>query len=98
MQKRRNDRFIVELPGGADFRDRDRMGDVRLATLPILPEVGFIAEVERSLDLLDFFRRKIAAERRRQFRNGNDVMATRLFRRGKRPEHMASRLSEGCAT
>src|SRR5476651_2622204 len=72
------------------------MRDVWLATLTILPEMGFIAEMESQLDLLDFFRRKVGGQLGRQFRNGNDVVATRLFRGGSRPEQMAKRLFENC--
>src|SRR5476649_1120195 len=72
------------------------MRDVRLAALPILPEMGFIAEMESQLDLLDFFRRKVRGQLSGQLRNGNDVVAARLFRCGSRPEQMAKRLFENC--
>src|SRR5471032_2583375 len=72
------------------------MRDVWLATLTILPEMGFIAEMESQLDLLDFFRRKVRGQLSGQFRNGNDVVAARLFRCGSRPEQMAKRLFENC--
>src|SRR5476649_1375539 len=72
------------------------MRDVWLATLTILPEMSFIAEMESLLDLLDFFRRKVRGQLGGQFRNGNYVVAARLFRCGSRPEQMAKRLFEDC--
>ncbi|MGF6548074.1 hypothetical protein QFZ96_003145 [Paraburkholderia youngii] len=70
------------------------MRDVGFAALAILAEVGFVAEVERRLDVLDFFRRQIAGQRGRQIGDGDDVMPARLLRRGGRPEQMTKRLLE----
>ena len=58
VQQRRHDRLRIELPAGADFGDRERMRDVRLAALAILAEVGFVAEMESRLDFLDLFRQR----------------------------------------
>ena len=54
MQQSRHDGLGVKLPVGADFRDGNRMGDVGFAALAILPEMGFVAEMERRLDLFQF--------------------------------------------
>jgi hypothetical protein len=94
MQQRRHDRLVVEIPARADFRDGDRMRDVGLATLAILAEVGFVAEMERRLDVLDLFRRQIAGQGGCQLGDRNDVMPARLLRCGGRPEQMAKRLFE----
>ncbi len=94
VQQRRHDRLGVEIPAGADFRDGDRMGNVGFAALPILAEVGFVAEMERRLDVLDLFRLQIAGQSGGQFGDRNDVMPARLLRRGGRPEQMAKRLFE----
>ncbi len=94
MQQRRHNRLRIQLPVRADFRDRDRMHDIRLAALAILPEMRFVAEMEGRLDFLDLFRSDVARERVRQIRDGNDVVAAGLFRRGGRAEQMAKRLLE----
>ena len=44
VHQRRHDRLGIELPLGAQARDRDRMGDVRLAAGAELAEMGFVGE------------------------------------------------------
>jgi hypothetical protein len=94
VQQRRHDRLGVELPAGADFRDGDRMGDVGFAALAILTEVGFVTEMERRLDLFDFFRTQVAGQCGREFRDRNDVVLAGLLGCRGRPEQMAKRLFE----
>jgi hypothetical protein len=47
------DRGGVELPVGQQFRDSNRVGDIRLAALAELAQVGRIGNLERFLDALD---------------------------------------------
>lgn len=94
VQERGHDRLRVELPAGADLRDGYRMGDVGLAALAILTEVGLVAEVERGLDLFDFLGTEVIGKRGGQLRDGNDAVLAGLLGCRGRPEQMTKRLFE----
>jgi hypothetical protein len=51
--KRSHQGLGIELPGGALRGDGDGVGDVRLATVAQLPQVGLVSEAVRLAHLLD---------------------------------------------
>ena len=59
MQQCGNDRLNIEVQGGQDARDSNRVGDIRIAGLARLALVRGAAEFDRLADVLDVLRFKV---------------------------------------
>ena len=64
VQQRRHERLRIEVPFGEDLRHRERVGDVRLAAVAVLPGVRRARHPVGLLDLLDVLGLEVAQDRR----------------------------------